>query len=187
MFLFRKVTENTSSVLTSSSSSGCTSDEEEQIEKPPYCVVTDESDRSSIYSNKSDDGAKLKYGQGSFSFHSVKSHIILQFNKMFLWRMISIPSLFDSPTKQTDMNRLRTFFSFYMSDSCDITIRVYPDKISYRIHNRIECIETKLFCLTILEGFNQLYMDTVRKYNTRERVDTMLVECAKVLCFISRA
>jgi hypothetical protein len=85
------------------------------------------------------------------------------------------------------MNRLRTFFSFYMSDSCDIIIRVYPDKISYHFHNRINYIETSRFCLTILESYNQLYMDTVRKYNTRERIDTMLSECAKILCLISQA
>jgi hypothetical protein len=187
MFLFRKVTENNNSVLTSSSSSGgCTSDDE-LIEKEPYCVVVEESDKSSVYSNKSDDGAKLKYGQGSFAFHSVKSHIVLQFNKMFLWRMVNMSSLYDSRDKQTDMDKLRTFFSFYMSNPCDVIIRVYPDKISYQLNNRAENVSTSRFCLTLLEAYNQLYMDTVRRYNTKERIDAMLLECAKILCVISRA
>ena len=175
MFLFVKVTKTNDNIQLSSSNGESSPDIESS--SIPYCVVIE----SSIYSNKSDDDAKPKYVQDSFSFHSLKSHIILQFNKMFLWRMIHIPSLYDSPIKQTDMNKMRTFFSRHMSDPRDIIIHVYPDNICY-------CdVNIPHFCLTIFDAFNQLYMDTIRKYNTRERVDTMLRECAKILCIVSRA
>ncbi len=75
----------------------------------------------------------------------------------------------------------------YMSKPEDIIICAYPVNISYPNprDGKIKSVETTRYCLSILDAFNQLYTDIVRKYNTNERVDEMIKKCADILCFIT--
>jgi hypothetical protein len=172
--------------LTNSSTTESSSDDEIAL-KDSYCVVVEEIDKCSIYSNKSDDNSIVKYSQGSFSFHTVGTCVILQLNKMFVWRVIHKTYMSTSKELETDIIKIRVFVSMYMSKPEDIIICVYPDKISYPNprDGKIKSVETTRYCLSILDAFNQLYTDIVRKYNTNERVDEMIKKCADILCFIT--
>lgn len=181
MFGFRKpIITNTSSTTTSDS------DDDTRL-KDTYCVIVDETDKCSIYSNKSNSHSILRYSQGSFSFHTVNGCVVLQLHKMFLWRIINKSSLFESPERQVDSAKIRAYFSKFMSQSGDILICVYPDRITFPRDNETGFVNTSRYCLVLLETFNKLYTDIARKYNTNERVDEMIRKCADILCFISNA
>jgi hypothetical protein len=119
--------------------------------------------------------------EGSFVFKRDKSNVTIQINRMFLWRLLNSNHLV---TKE-DFNlcKLRDFVT-RIKDPL-VLINVIDRKIKFNFNGQekqFQCDEEKQGELN--DNFDQLYYTAMRKYNTEDFIDKMLMTSVKLLHLI---
>ena len=151
----------------------------------PTCVIHS---NSTIVSNVSAEGARVKFTRGSFAFSITDDNsILLQFHPIFLWRMVLFYESRKNDESILDFTRMRSFVSKFMRKrGFDVCFTVSDCDIQYILDDAIvvKRVSCDVFAKVIVL-FNKLHMSLTRRYDSGELIDYMLDEAFQVLRIVS--
>ena len=154
------------------------SSDEELPKTPSLCQISSQSDEFVISAKTTNDYA-IRLEQGSFVFKRENSNVTLQFNRMFVWRLLNSRHL--NKGDELDLSRLRDFVArikdpiilIHVADKCaKFNFNGQDKRILLEIDNELN------------DSFDQLYYTAMRKYKTEEFLDKMLATSVQVLNLI---
>jgi hypothetical protein len=151
----------------------------------PICAIKS---NATIISNASGEGARVKFGRGSFAFSLVDDKsIALQFHPIFLWRMVLFRETIKNDEEIVDFVRLRSFVSQFMRKrGFDVCFTVSDCDVQYILDGIIvvKPVSGEVFTNAIVL-FNKLHMSLSRRYDSCELIDLMLEAGFQVLRIVS--
>lgn len=138
------------------------SDDETEKENKPCKIIS-----NTIYSNYSSND-KLKYYSSSFSFTFENNILTIQFNPMFLWRLIQY--------QKNHSNKFKTIVSTHLANQ--FIIYVHPTYVFY--NNAKRDIDNELYNET-KSIYYRLFNAIQRNYDTQTILDEMLQKSVDIL------
>ncbi len=156
------------------------SSDEELPKTPSLCLVSSVGNEFTISAKSTSDYA-IRLEQGSFIFKRENSNVVLQFNRMFLWRILNSTHL--NKNEDADIFRLRDFIT-RIKDPV-ILISVTDGIIKFNFNGqekRIPINDDKKSDLN--NNFDQLYYTVMRKYDAADFLDKILTTSIQLLNLI---
>lgn len=145
------------------------STDDELPNTPSLCHVSSKGDEFNI-SAKSTTEYAIKMSQNSFVFKRLNSDITIQFNRMFLWRLLKSSHL-KNENEEIDVSGLCDFIA-QIKDSLVIIV-IQKGFINFNfngLEKQIKLDEDS----KIYDNFDQLYYTCTRKYETNTFIDNIL-------------
>lgn len=155
------------------------SSDEELPKTPSLCMISSQNNEFTISAKSTTDYA-IRLEQGSFVFKRENSNVVLQFNRMFLWRLLNSDHL--NKNEDADLFRIRDFVT-RMKDHV-ILISVTDGIIKFNFNGLEKRIPVKDDDANVNDDFDQLYYTAMRKYKTEEFLDKMLTTSIRLLNLI---
>ena len=156
-------------------------------EPEPMCNITTNKNLVVICSNASPNPL-LKFDQGSFCFQSNDSQVQLQFNPMFLWRLVNFQDVhLKKDNIDLDFIRIRTFTSKCISSGRTVDILISEKNISYKQYgNTVTQVLADGFLYTnTIQTFDRLYLSMKRNYESYDVLASMFDACIHILYYLS--
>lgn len=155
------------------------SSSDEELPKTPSLCQTSTCGNEFTISAKSTTDYVIRLEQGSFVFKRENSNVIIQFNRMFLWRLLNSPISKD----EIDLSRLRDFVT-RIKDPL-VLINVIDGHIKFNFNGQEKRIQYDADKQTkINDNFDQLYYTVMRKYDAANLLDNILTTSIQLLNLI---
>jgi hypothetical protein len=154
------------------------SSDEELPKTPSLCMISSQNNEFTISAKSTSDYA-IRLEQGSFVFKRENSNVVLQFNRMFLWRLLNSDHL--NKNEDADLFKLRDFIT-RIKDPV-ILISVADAKIKFNFNGLEKRIPLENGP-DLNDNFDQLYYTAMRKYKTEEFLDKILTTSIQLLNLI---
>ena len=155
------------------------SDDEDLPKTPSLCQISSQNNEFTISAKSTTDYA-IRLEQGSFVFKRENSNVVLQFNRMFLWRLLNSSHL--NKNEDADLFKLRDFVT-RIKDPV-ILISITDGHIKFNFNGHEKRIPVKDDDTNLNDDFDQLYYTAMRKYKTEEFLDKILTTSIRLLNLI---
>ncbi len=136
---------------------------------PSLCHVSSKGDEFTIAAKSTTDYA-IKMSQNSFVFKRKNTDVTLQFNRMFLWRLLKSSHL-KNENEEIDVSNLCDFIA-QIKDSLVIIV-IQKGCVNFNFNGLEKTVkiddESKIY-----DNFDQLYYTCTRKYETNTFIDNIL-------------
>jgi hypothetical protein len=154
------------------------SSDEDLPKTPSLCQISSQNNEFTISAKSTTDYA-IRLEQGSFVFKRINSNVVLQFNRMFLWRLLNSSHL--NKNEDADLFRIRDFIT-RIKDHV-ILISVTDGIIKFNFNGQEKYIPMEN-AKDLNDDFDQLYYTAMRKYKTEEFLDKILTTSIRLLNLI---
>jgi hypothetical protein len=155
------------------------SSDDESLPNTPSLCHASSIDSEFTVSAKSTTDYAIKMQQGSFVFKRCNSCLSLQFNRMFLWRLLN--STHAATNECVDLFRLRDFVT-RIKDPV-VTIQINNGTIIFNFNGQEKQIRYDKKD-EWMSAFDQLYYTAMRKHKTDYMLDKMFVISVQLLSAI---
>ena len=156
------------------------SSSDEELPKTPSLCQTSSIGNEFTISAKSTTDYAIRLEQGSFVFKRINSNVVIQFNRMFLWRLLN----------STHLNKNMDAYLFQLRDFITrikdplVLIHVLDGDIKFNFNGIEKQIPIKDDNTNLNDEFDQLYYTVMRKYKTEEILDKILTTSIQLLNLI---
>lgn len=158
-----------------------TSSSEEDLPKTPSLCMVSCQNNEFVISAKSTTDYAIRMEQDSFVFKREKSNIVLQFNRMFLWRLLN--STYLNKNEDFNFSRLRDFITRIHNPI--ILISVIDGYIQFNFNGQEQTYYIPKETETELQSiYDQLYFTTMHKYKVDDFLDKILITSIQLLNII---
>ncbi len=154
------------------------SSDEELPKTPSLCMISSQNNEFTISAKSTADYA-IRLDQGSFVFKRENSNVVLQFNRMFLWRLLNSDHL--NKNEDADLFRLRDFIT-RIKDPV-ILISVIDGNIKFNFNGLEKRIPVDSQT-DLNDNFDQLYYTVMRKYDAADFLDKILTTSIQLINLI---
>jgi hypothetical protein len=157
------------------------SSDDESLPNTPSLCHASSADNAFVVSAKSTTDYTIKMQQGSFVFKRENANFVLQFNRMFLWRLLN--STHAATNECVDLFRLRDFVTRIRD--LVVTIQINNGTILFDFNGQEKQIRYDKKD-DLHNAFDQLYYTAMRKHKTDFWIDKLLAISVQLLSVIAQ-